>query len=279
MAKRTADKGASHTRLQQDTPSVEADAQAMFETRYSSARQELETIEVPINHIREIFVEAIRDSDRSAAVLIGALADDIVVEVLKREMRGLNNKLAKELLIDPGSALSTLGARTKLLQALGWIDEQIAVNLSLIRRIRNAFAHRATCRTFDDPTIVGLINSFKTTNKGLKFQEKDKRDLGQRDRFFINSIFSIANLIACSSLRATEHKSGLPLKSLNGPFHEAPSAIREMFVLASEISFFAAIHGTKTINGDDLDLWISTPEDLSKKSDHAAAISLERDKH
>jgi len=76
------------------------------------------------------------ETDRGCGVLGSALLDARLELLFRRRLR----KFHKELLDGMGS-LGTFSARIRMACALGWIDEDAADDLNIIRFIRNDFAH------------------------------------------------------------------------------------------------------------------------------------------
>jgi DNA-binding MltR family transcriptional regulator len=76
------------------------------------------------------------ETDRACAVLGAAFLDALLEDLCRKRLAALQDKL----LHYPGP-LSSLSARINLLYSLSWIDADTYSDLSVIRHIRNDFAH------------------------------------------------------------------------------------------------------------------------------------------
>ncbi len=98
------------------------------------------------NHIKnvhkefdEFFSEFLKESQRSAIILLAAKMDDLLYQVIKKSFLPSLKKV-DELLENDG-ALSTFNAKINLSYRCAYIDEEMARALHFIRKIRNSFAH------------------------------------------------------------------------------------------------------------------------------------------
>jgi mannitol operon repressor len=121
------------------------------------------------------------ESDRGAALVGAALIDHKLADTLRAFM--VRGKVADEL-IDGGTApLGTFSARTKATFALGLINRHEMNECTLIRKVRNEFAHRKHGTTFKDPVISAFCHRLKSGLPG------DRTDfVGKPRAIFVNAV-------------------------------------------------------------------------------------------
>jgi DNA-binding MltR family transcriptional regulator len=85
----------------------------------------------------EFFASLSRESDRAAAILGLALLDYLLEQVFRRR---LHSHTSEDVFAFRG-ALGDFASRTEMAFALGWLDQDTRDDLSLLRRLRNDFAH------------------------------------------------------------------------------------------------------------------------------------------
>ncbi len=141
--------------------------------------QTIETLRRENDH----FFEACnRESDRGLA-LVAAEFMDITLEklLLARFASGIKQrpKLVK-LLFEGFGPLSTFSARIGVSYAFDLLEDWMASDLDLIRRIRNEFAHSLESKTFRDPEITRMVDQFACITKLTKNIEHLKEDLSSK---------------------------------------------------------------------------------------------------
>jgi hypothetical protein len=100
------------------------------------------------------------ETDRGAALVGAAIIDLRLQETLRAFM--VSNNAADELLEGPGAPLGTFSSRIAATYALGLIDPHEKNECTMIRKIRNEFAHRAHGTTFSDPEIARHCRTLKS---------------------------------------------------------------------------------------------------------------------
>ncbi len=90
---------------------------------------------------------------------------------IKQAMRPMSKKLYAEL-FDPMRALGNLASKITMAYALGIIERDVYLNLELMRKIRNAFAHSSQVLHFDSPPIAPLFEQLKKSTH-LKSKSPD----------------------------------------------------------------------------------------------------------
>jgi hypothetical protein len=96
---------------------------------------------------RTIALQMLSERGRGA-VLVGAARVDAALEVLLKA--SLTPPSGSESLFPADRPLGSFGARIALAQRLGLIDDQVERGLSVLRKLRNAFAHSAESASLND---------------------------------------------------------------------------------------------------------------------------------
>jgi mannitol operon repressor len=107
------------------------------------------------------FVEELkRETDRGLPLVAAALIDDRLLETLRAFFREV--PAAAKLLDDGNAPLGTLSSRVEACYALGLIDEYEYCEITLLRKVRNEFAHAKHGTSFQSPRIQGLCSTLKS---------------------------------------------------------------------------------------------------------------------
>ena len=113
-----------------------------------------------LKDLSSFFRELQQETDRGLPLVAAALIDEKLLETLQSFL--CPGKSADRLLIDPNAPLGTFSARINACASLGLIDEFEYREITLIRRIRNLFAHSRHGLTFSDEKVVGLCSSLES---------------------------------------------------------------------------------------------------------------------
>jgi DNA-binding MltR family transcriptional regulator len=113
--------------------------------------------------IREIdvgtVIRELRTKSQAGTVLVSAaVIDDSLQKLLLTKMRTLSNNKAIRIFKGP---LRSFTAKIDVAYAFELIDDELYDDLTIIRDIRNEFAHSVTETDFDRREIVELIQKFK----------------------------------------------------------------------------------------------------------------------
>ena len=111
-----------------------------------SLLQSIDLLEKEINSV----------SDRSCAIVCAAFLDDFL-ERLILSFLTTESSTQDRLLLENNGPLSTFSAKIILSYRLGLISKKEYENLTLIRKIRNAFAHDIKINSFDNEKIRPLL--------------------------------------------------------------------------------------------------------------------------
>lgn len=143
-----------------------------------------------LDHAEDLakFVEELkRESDRGLPLVGAALIDEKLLETLQSFF--VEGKSSKKLLTEGNAALGTFSSRVEACYALGLIDEFEYQEISLIRKVRNEFAHAKHGLSFQTEKIKGFCSSLKSDlPEGSGYPVNDPR-------------FRFTNAIVCVVLR------------------------------------------------------------------------------
>ena len=134
------------------------------------------------------FVDELRkETDRGLPLVGAALIDDKLLETLRSF--ACPGRSVDKLLDDGNAPLGTFSSRAALCFALGLIDEFEFREITLIRKVRNEFAHAKHGRSFKSERIVGLCSSLESDlPEGEGYPIKEAR-------------FRFTNAVVCLALR------------------------------------------------------------------------------
>ncbi len=131
-----------------------------------------------------------RDSITEASTfsLVLSTAVEQALEIAICTHFAVSNDAAQPLFNDQSDGpLSTFAAKTRMAYALGVFDAAVRDELSLIRYIRNAFAHTKEVLTFESTLIVDACNELRIPNKWRLANQTEPHK--PRDRFRISAEF------------------------------------------------------------------------------------------
>jgi DNA-binding MltR family transcriptional regulator len=147
---------------------------------------------------REWMDEFQGESDRACAVLGAAFLDEHLRALLEAFFVDDPRNLAE--LFDGSGPLSTFSARVGLAYALGFLAPSERRDLSLIRRIRNDFAHELHGLSFEQPQVVSRCGELV----GCRHLEPALgRSLHGRERYVL-TVIALSNWIAMRKLNIRE---------------------------------------------------------------------------
>jgi mannitol operon repressor len=137
--------------------------------------------------VSSFLAELSHETDRGLPLVASALLDELLARTLGSFFD--EGKHSERLLHGATSPLGTFSARIDACRALGLIDDYEFREISLIRKVRNEFAHSKHGLTFNNSKIRGLCTSLESdlpSGPGLE---------GHSSRF------RFQNAVACMALR------------------------------------------------------------------------------
>ncbi|MGA2463020.1 MAG: MltR family transcriptional regulator [Thermodesulfobacteriota bacterium] len=142
--------------------------------------------EEQIDYINEVLHDLSHETDRAAAVLVGAEIDRVLGKILERFLLPVRSKASSPLLEQDGP-LGNLASRIELVYRLGLVSTTMHRELHLLRKIRNLFAHRVKGVAFDVLPVSDLVKSLHVPQWLLGGNPAMAQPLGTRKSQFIVS--------------------------------------------------------------------------------------------
>lgn len=213
-------------------------AEALYQAAIADARKHAAQHDMQLDRLRRVFETARLESDRSAAVLIFALIEDLMLECLKGNLRG-EVRGGWAALTDAGGLLSTATDRLQILELLSWIRRDTCDELRRLKDIRNRFAHHADVQAFEDQRIRGWISALDPI-EGRALKEisphLDEQKFTARELFFIRAAAAVAHLSIDLSFGPAAFALRLHPRVVAGPsFDEAPENAKEVLRWAADV--------------------------------------------
>lgn len=115
------------------------------------------------------------ESDRGAAVLAGGYVENHLALFLKSKMK--DPSIAERMFSSEGP-LSTFSQRITLAQAFGFLSKEQCADLSLIKNIRNHFAHHPKEASFDEKPVSNWIPDLIATKTKISLPDGTKDIVG-----------------------------------------------------------------------------------------------------
>jgi hypothetical protein len=143
-------------------------------------------------------------SDRSCALILAAFIDRTLEILILGRFLPMSAKEYAQLFEERNAVLGTLSAKIILAQALGLLNRQQQIELSLIRSIRNTFAHATRPITFQNELIS------KECQKLPQYKPDDELDrkFSTERRTFVTAVFSLlVQIIAATDVAKTPESS------------------------------------------------------------------------
>jgi DNA-binding MltR family transcriptional regulator len=103
-------------------------------------------------------------SQAGTVLVSAAVIDDHLQKLLLTKMRNLSNNKAERIFNGP---LRSFAAKIDVAYAFELIDDELHDDLTIIRDIRNEFAHSVVETNFGSPKIVNLVQRFKRQEASL----------------------------------------------------------------------------------------------------------------
>jgi len=155
----------------------------------------------------DFFEELRNESPRAAVIIASAFLDAQLKAILLNSF--IDDRKAVEELLD--SDLSTFSSRTKTAYCMGLISKSMFHDLSVIRKIRNKFAHQMHGYSFDEPEIVEWCKSLILA----KMIARDTSLSKSHDSLFLIGIFQLAMSLSMKIIETEESRKSSPKDTLD----------------------------------------------------------------
>ncbi|MBR0780036.1 transcriptional regulator [Bradyrhizobium iriomotense] len=149
----------------------------------------LNPVEIPkdrLSEFQEFFEDLNKETDRGAALSTTAFIDSLLERLLTAFL--IPNKSARELISEANSPLGTFSARIRACHAIGLISDTEFKECTILRKIRNEFAHKVKM-SFDDDRVKGLCSGISQLGEW-----PDGQPVVARLKFHLSAIAIIMNL-------------------------------------------------------------------------------------
>jgi hypothetical protein len=148
-------------------------------------------------YVNKVLDEMQNESDRSAAILLGAELDDTLGQILEKHLLPPRDKK------DRGAIGKTFYVRIELTSRLGLVHPLFHRELHLIKDVRNEFAHKKLGITFDNMKVQAITSklafprAFDLVIHALATAQPEMASLtnqNSRDRFILSGAILLHRL-------------------------------------------------------------------------------------
>lgn len=224
--------------MTEDSEAIEEIAKVLFDSKVAQLDSEILEIDFDFEEFSNFFIDIEEESDRAFAVVSFSYIETICMELMSRhlitEIPG--GRLA---LFGVTGPLDTMHSRLLVCRSLNWVSEESFNRLTILRKIRNEFAHSHKKVEFESGRIFDLINNIGNIESRMLSNLENKRILSNRDLLHIRSIliceFMIEELIAAP----VASRMGLPSYIAS---HRSFDDLPESFQKARRSAAAAIVH-------------------------------------
>jgi hypothetical protein len=143
-----------------------------------------------------------------------------------------------ESLFEALGPLASSSSRIQMAAALYWLNKPTYLNLHLIRKIRNEFAHKPFCRTFEEKRISSLVTSMAAPEDAALNRLSGQRPVTGRQRFFLRTMMTCQRMIAEMVSAPHAIRSGLsPFSALSVGWDSLPEGIKDLIRATAKLCF------------------------------------------
>lgn len=209
-------------------------AKALYNHAIKSGRQDVAERSLPLEKIRTVFAAARQASDREAAIVVFCLIDDIATDFFREKLTGTVNGGVEQTILTGNGMLASAYNKISLISAFGWIRPHIYRNLSLLRKIRNEFAHHVELKSLEQPPVRDFVNSINAEREedGIVklFKEREHEiTLTTRQRYLVRSSLTICHFVMDLAVsQAAIDNRVHPGEILTGGFDNNPENIKDL---------------------------------------------------
>jgi hypothetical protein len=224
---------------------VEVAAQAMYKGQVEQVRSRVANCNLQLERIRDVISTAFSDSDRSAAILIFALIEDLMIDFMQLHLNknitgGWND------VIGGNGLLASANDRMTFLYLLYWISPQTYKNLKLLKSIRNRFAHRSDVKSFGEQKIASWITELEDVESKMRAVIEVQgywRELDYRERYLARSAHVLTSLAAELAVGPYARAARVDPLDVFGGFDDALPNIKKAQLLGAEFVLRVYLRG------------------------------------
>jgi DNA-binding MltR family transcriptional regulator len=213
----------------------------MYGAAVSRVREHVITLDLQPERLRRVFGTARNESDRSAAILVFALAEDLMLDAMKRYLSD-DVQGGWDELVGGNGLLATANDRITLLRLLNWIHPIVYADLRLLKSIRNRFAHHAEVIGFEDQLVRNWIAAMKTSEvpaiRAVTNMEEVilRNELNARDLFLMRSCLVITRMVGNLAVAPRARLSQVAPGHVEGDsWDTCPENLKELNRIAAEM--------------------------------------------
>lgn len=118
---------------------------------------------------RQLLTTLTKGSDRDAAILGGSILEELLNRLLRKKL--VQSPVFKDAIENSNGSLSTFSNKIQLSYLMGLISKKMYDNLTIIRKIRNEFAHEIVGSSFENEQIKSKVEANLTYAKIPLFTE------------------------------------------------------------------------------------------------------------
>ena len=214
-------------------------ARAMYGHAVDTVRKQAAKLDLQPQRLRTAFETARKESDRSAAILVFALAEDLMLDGMKRYLNA-DVKGGWDELVSSNGLLATANDRINFLYLLYWIYPAVYADLRLLKSIRNRFAHHAEIAGFEDQAIKSWIAAMSLTEaSALKAVAEAGSALpnkfSARQLFLMRSTLVVTQLVANFAIAPEARAARVAPGHVEGDdWDDYPDNLKELNRIAAE---------------------------------------------
>ncbi len=118
---------------------------------------------------RQLLTTLTKGSDRDAAILGGSILEELLNRLLRKKL--VQSPIFEDAIENSNGSLSTFSNKIQLSYLMGLISKKMYDNLTVIRKIRNKFAHEIVGSSFENEQIKSKVENNLTYAKIPLFTE------------------------------------------------------------------------------------------------------------
>jgi hypothetical protein len=211
----------------------------MYDAQVVETRKVTAGVDVETQRLRRVFSTACEESSRSAAILLFALAEDVMLSAFKRH---LNPDVAGgwKSIAEGSGVLATASDRIALLELLFWARKSVCADVRPMKAIRNRFAHHADVDTFEDAKVRGWVSTMTAHEKpaleGLKDAERARsKPYAVRKLFLMRACTTVAILASDLCVMPIARDRKVDPAHVTATWEECPDNLKELRRVAAAV--------------------------------------------
>lgn len=207
----------------------------MYGHQVGIIRDQVAKYDIQADRLRKTYAAAREEADRSAAILLFAMAEDVMLHGLKQHLSG--EVAGGWADISSGNGLlATANDRITLLALLGWIQPHVYADLRIMKAIRNRFAHHPDVIGFDESKIRSFIASLSPQEKApLSAADKTSKRLTPRQLYLLRAGCTLMRLVHNLAVGPAARQANIaPGHVADGDWAKAPANMKELHRIIAE---------------------------------------------